>query len=395
MKRQIIIFLLVVVLQSLMVNAAVIGVSKASLSFDNVLKFGYAEDFLIVSTDVSDDIGIEKQVSGDIESWIRFQPEDVVINVENPAKLTVIIEPPEDVANGLYEGEIKLITTPVIQAQSGRFGSSIRTSFIIKVGVEITGDEIISCTAGGFSIDDAEITYPLIFSASVKNNGNVRIKPDFEIDIWDRDQTELLKTVRFTHGVDILPTTTSVITREIENTNLDTGQYWAEIKSPMCGENVLDTFSIVEKGEIVDKGELLSIKNPFWVKVGDIIPIEAVFKNTGTRVESAKLKGTIKLAGQIIKVIDTDAVDVAPGETVSLETFFNPKMPGQYIINARVLYNNKLTFWKSSILNALPSEEFEKRISGLRIKELSFTILLIVIIVIILLLLILIKKLRK
>ena len=120
-----------------------------------------------------------------------------------------------------------------------------------------------------------------------------------------------------------------------------------------------------------------------------------VFKNTGTRVESAKLKGTITLAGQIIKVIDTDAVDVSPGATVGLETFFNPKMPGQYIINVRVLYNNKLTFWKSSILNALPSEEFDKQIKGLRMKELSFMILLMVIAITILLLLILIKKKKR
>jgi hypothetical protein len=203
-----------------------------------------------------------------------------------------------------------------------------------------------------------------------------------------------MQSLSFEAGNSILPTTREKIFEELEDVNLDIGQYWADISSPICKGNALVTFSIVEKGDIVDKGELMSVTNPLWVKTGDIVPIKAVFRNTGERYESAELKGTIKLADQIIKVIETDPLDVAPGETVTLETFFNPKMPGQYHINARVQYNNKLTFWKQSILNALESKAYEKRVRQQALKS-WLQIGVIVIIIIILLLLILIKKKKK
>ncbi|MBU0471011.1 MAG: hypothetical protein KKF89_01015 [Nanoarchaeota archaeon] len=370
------------------------GVNKAVLNFENVLRGGYAQDSIIISTDSSEDVGIEKIVSGDIEKWVRFEQEELIVNMNNAGILTVIIEPPEDTAVGSYEGELRLLTTPIINTRSGNIGSAIRTSFMIKIEVQVTGDEIISCTAGGFNIKDAEITFPLEFTASVKNSGNVRIKPDFEVDIWNQDQTQLLSTRKFSYLEDILPTTTKNLNYEIEEVNLDTGQYWADVKSPLCGQTGLITFSILEKGEIVDKGELLSIKNDLWVKIGDIVPIKAVFKNTGSRVESVKLKGTIKLAGQIIKVVDTDPLDVKPGQTAELEAFFNPKMAGQYIIDLRVLYNNKLTFSKGSILNALPSEEFDQRIKQQSVK--AWTQVIIILIMIgILFMLIKIKKKKR
>lgn len=391
-KRGLAITLLVFLILSSNVFAAAIGTNKAELTFEKVLRGGYAEDSIIVSTDV-DDVFIDKELSGDIKDWIRFEPEEFTISSQRPGELKIIVEPPEDVATGVYTGELRIITSPLLRIDSGNLGSFIRTSFRIKISVEITGDEIISCTAGGFNLKDSEITFPIEFSASISNDGNVRIKPDFEIDIWNQDQTQLVTTSTFTHNLDILPTTTFSISRFLEE-SLNTGQYWAEISSPLCGENGLVTFEIVEKGEIVDKGEIISVSNSLWVETGDIVQITVAFKNTGSRVESAKIKGIITLADQIVKVIDTDAVNVNPGVVVNLETFFNPKLPGQYQINARVLFNNKLTYWKRSILNARPSEEFDARIKQLAIK--SWTqIGIILIIIAILTLMIIIKKKKK
>ncbi|MFH1770604.1 MAG: hypothetical protein ABH828_03530 [archaeon] len=396
LQKTVILLTIIVLICIPNVLGVAIGVNKAVMGFDKVLMGGYAEDSVVISTDSEEEIGIETFVTGDIEDWISFSPslEEVVISSQHPGVLTVIVQPPADTAVGKYSGELKILTSPIIQPQSGQLGSAIRTSFKIKIEVDITGDQILACTAGGFKIKDLEITYPLLFLASVKNDGNVRIQPNFVIDIWNQQQTQLIATRDFTYGVDILPTTTREITREFEDLNLDTGQYWADISAPLCGEKNIVTFSVVEKGDIVDTGEIIRINNPLWVKVGDIVPIEVIFKNTGTRVESAKLKGTIKLADQIIKVIDTDAVNVEPGKTVSLETFFNPKMEGQYHISIRVLYNNKLTYWKNSILNALPSDEFAKKMRQLAIK--SWTqISIILIVIIILLILIMIKRKKK
>ncbi|MFH1606223.1 MAG: hypothetical protein ABIC91_02670 [Nanoarchaeota archaeon] len=376
-------------------SAAAIGVNKAVLDFQDVLKSGYAQDTLIVSTDVKDNIEIEYEIQGEIKEWIRFEPEELVLVEGKAGQLTVIVEPPADTPNGIYLGEIKLLTSSIIKEQMGKMGSAIRTSFLIKTKVEVTGDEIISCSAGGFRLLDSEIGFPLDFSATVKNNGNVRIKPDFGIEIYNQEQTKKLLTKTFTHQTEILPTTKAELTRQLEDMNLDTGQYWASVSSPLCGDSGLITFDVLDKGAIVDKGEILSLNANLWVKIGDIVPIEAIFKNTGTRVESVKLKGTITLGDGIVKVIDTDSVNVLPGETITLETFFNPKMIGQYHVNVRALYNNKLTFEKGTVINAQSSSEFERKIKALNTKNLLSVLSLIIIVIIILILLILIKKKKK
>ena len=390
MKRGIIFLALALLLVS-NASAVSIGVNKAVLNFEDVLNGGYAEDTIIISTDASRNVSIEKEVSGDIEEWVRFEPEETVLNRQKPGRLTIIIEPPIDIATGNYQGEIRLITSPIDEIRSGQFGSAIRTSFRIKVQLSVTNDEIVSCTVGGFNLKDTEITYPVEFSATATNNGNVRVRPNFQIEIFNQQQTETAERAEYIVGRDILPTTTQEIFNSFENWNLDTGQYWAKINSELCSGERTITFNVVEKGEIADKGELMSINNPLWVKVGDIVPIETVFRNTGTRYESAQLKGTVKLQDQIVKVIDTDPIDIAPGETITLETFFNPKMVGQYHIDARVLYNNKLTFWKKSVLNAQTSEEYEQRVRTLAWKSWS-KVILVLIVIAILVLLIQIKK---
>jgi hypothetical protein len=102
---------------------------------------------------------------------------------------------------------------------------------------------------------------------------------------------------------------------------------------------------------------------------------------------SAKFKGTINSGDEIFKIIDTDSVDVAPGEITKIRTYFNPLQEGQYMVTGRVLYNKKLTFEKSSVINVNP---YGKPAGGA--VGVGSVILLMVIIIIILLLIILIVK---
>jgi hypothetical protein len=148
--------------------------------------------------------------------------------------------------------------------------------------------------------------------------------------------------------------------------------------------------SVIERGGVSDKGDLVNIENPAWAKAGDIVPIDAVFRNYGSRVVSAKFKGTITSGEEIFKVIDTDPLDVMPGETVKLRTYFNPTQDGQYTITGRVLYNKKLTFDRSSILNVNPLGMPPE--SG---KGFNWTIILIILAVVIMILVIFVLRRRK
>jgi hypothetical protein len=226
----------------------------------------------------------------------------------------------------------------------------------------------------------------------VTNNGNVRLKPEFTLEFWNQDQSKIINTSTFTVNENIFPTVQKKIFYSLKH-NLPIGQYWVRIKTSPCGDagNGFITTSVLERGGVSDKGELLAIENEPWVKVGSIVPIDAVFRNFGSRVVSAKFKGTISSGEEIFKIIDTDPLDVVPGDTVKIRTYFNPVQEGQYMITGRVLYNKKLTFEKSSVLNVNPAGQ-----APLAQKAFGWsTIFVLVVVIIIILVVLIVRKRRK
>lgn len=378
----------------ILTEASVIGANKGVLSYKNVLKNGYAQELVTLTTDTDFNLSVTYTIEGEVADWIRLEPsqQPFFISKDNPHTVAVIIEPPEDAKNQEYSGSVRFLTGALANPE-GQFGTAVRAAINIRMGIEITGQEIVSCNAGGFKLDDVEEGYPLEFHAVINNQGNVRIKPDFVLEFWNQDQTEIVETFRFTINESILPTVQKRIFHSFEH-NLNIGQYWVRISTPLCGKGSSDflTTSVIERGGVSDKGELIRIQNEPWAKTGDIVPIDAIFKSLGSRVVSAKFKGTITSGEEIFKIIDTDSLDVFPGETVELRTFFNPVQEGQYIVKGRVLYNKKLTFEKSSVLNVNPSGKPPDEGKGL---SFGWSAILVVLVIVIIILIILVVRRKK
>ena len=388
----ILLIFLVLLSNSFFVEATVIGANKGVVNFKNVLKNGYAQEFVTLSTDTDFNLSITYKLEGEIADWTRLEPsvQPFFISKDHPYVVAVIIEPPGDVRNQEYTGYVRFLTG-ALAGPEGQFGTAVRAAINTRIGVGITGQEIVSCSVAGFELNDVEEGYPIEFYAVVTNSGNVRIKPDFVLEFWNQDQTQLVKTFNFTINNSILPTVQEKVFYSFAQ-NLGIGQYWVKVRTPLCGEgsSAFLTMSVIERGGVSDKGELVNIENPAWAKAGDIVPIDAVFRNLGSRVVSAKFKGTISSGEDIFKIIDTDPLDVMPGETVSLRTYFNPTQDGQYVITGRVLYNKKLTFDRSSILNINPSGA-PPSTGG----KFNWSIILIILAVVIVVLVILVFKKRK
>jgi hypothetical protein len=382
--------LLYSIFSSVPVQAIGISVTKAVVEYNNVLKGGYAEDVLYVSTDAPFNIPISYEILGEIQNWTSIDPDlnapnvTIVINNSNYQPLRIIVKPPADTPVGTYTGNVRILTG-TLNTIGGQYGSQLQAAFMIRITIKVTGSEFLSCSGAGVLIKDTEVGGLLDYSMNVFNSGNVRIRPTATIDIWNQDQTKLLMTKQIDFSnQEVLPTTSQVFFNTISN-DLRIGQYWAYVTVNPCGNSALATFNVYEKGTIVDSGELIRLDSQAWAKIGDIVPLVAVFKNTGQRTVSAKFKGVITSNNKIVETIDSEFLDVAPGETASITVYFTPKKYGQYIINGRVLYNNKLTFEKSTVVNV--NEGVEKT-------EFNwfYVLILIVIIIVILLLLINIRK---
>ncbi len=374
------------------VHASLLGVNKVSIDYMNVLRGGYAEDTVVVSSGSSNDIAVYAEAQGDIKDWISFKPtqQPLAMNANNPSTIQVIVQPPIDARVGFYEGTV-LISTGPLANQSGNMGTNVVVAFEVKIRVNITDTQSLSCTAGGFDIKDLEVGNPLDFSASVSNSGNVRVRPDFRINIYDQDQKNLLAVLNYTSPRDILPTLSDQITARLNNT-LKVGQYWVDASSPVCNSNSLLTFSVLEKGGISDVGDFVRLQNDAWALTGDIVPINASFRNRGTRIVSAQFKGIVTKDGKIVKTIASDILDVNPGELMQLQSFFTPNIFGQYRISGRVYYNNKITYEKASILNVNPGTSAE---SNLWVVYKYYVILLLFIVIIIVLLFLIIRRKKR
>jgi len=374
-------------------SATGISVTKAVIEYNDVLKGGYAEDVVYVSTDAPFDIPISYELLGDAKDWITVDPNlndpnsTSYISNSHYLPIRVIVSPPADTPAGNYTATLRLITGTLNNAQ-GQYGSQLQAAFMIRLYLHVTGAQKMACSGGGIVVQDAEVGNPLEYSMTVGNSGNIRVKPTANIDIWNQDQTKLILSRKLEfNNKEVLPTTNIAFSNSFIS-DLRVGQYWAYVSVDPCGNSGLVTFNVYEKGTIVDSGDLIRIDNAPWAKVGDVVPINAVFKNTGTRTVSAKFKGIITSNNAIVETIDSEFYDIVPGQTGTIQVFFTPKKYGQYIITGRILYNNKLSFEKSSVLNV--NEGVEQ--SGF---SWYYVLIVLIIIIIILVLLISIKRKRR
>ncbi len=326
------------------VNAVVIGINKMRIDYKNMLRAGYAQDTVRITTDSSDPVFIDYIIEGYAKDWITIKPEVINVTASKPALVTIIVQPPSDVANGNYSATVRFLTKS-IGTPSGQFGASVIMALPVNINIEITGVELKSCSIGGFSIPDFEIRQPLVLHYSVHNTGNVRVKPELLLEVWDRDFENIVLSKHFTSD-EVLPTVIQDFEEIIDN-DLSIGQYWAVISSSECTGQGKLTFDVLQVGGVSDKGELLRLELKPKARTGELLEVAAAFKNLGSRSVLASMQGKVEFKGKIVKLLTSQELRVNPGETTMLKDYFKPLKPGVYKVSARVKYNNKLTFEKS------------------------------------------------
>jgi len=367
------------------VNASVIGVSPSIANFPNMLKDGYAERQFTISTSIVNPVNAHFEIEGEIAGWITLPDKDFVFSKDSPYVFTLIMQPSEDAKNGNYSGILRMTTDTLATVSSGA-GSSVIAQVGLLLYVEVIGDEIIDCRAGAISITSAEINDPFIVRTTVHNDGNVRLRPQIIVDVWDQYRTKVVFSNTFL-GDQILPTRSKQLLKEIKN-NLETGQYFADILVKECGVTKKTTFDIVEKGQIADAGQLIGIRTNEFSYSNEPMPIVPVFRNLGNRKVIAQFKGEIRdlQTDKIVKILESDQLEVKSREMIEFKMFFIPEKESEYQISGRVIYNNKITFdEKSKVVTVIKSES----------RNFSWIIFFILYIIIGFLILIMLGKIRK
>jgi len=374
-----------------------IGLTPAKINITDVLRGGYAEASIKISTDSEQNLTIIKSVDeSEIKDWLSFEPagKSYIITKSSPLRLKVIVNPPSDIRNGVYRGRIRF-SVGSSDVFEGSTGSITIAAVASDLFINIVDNEILECTMLGASVSNVEKGDDAEFIVNIRNEGNVRFRPKISIDIWDQSQENIIKTIGYGE-TEVKPTIKQDIIVGMSTKDLDVSQYWAEVSAEECGQNKLLTFDVMERGAIKSSGRLLEIKNKVWNYVGDIITITAVFQNTGQKKVSAKFKGDIRLDDELIKILESEELDVGVGEIAEFIMHFTPEKPGRYELNGRFFYDKKQTFEGGSIINVNP-KGFDP-VTGKYIEEkpkTSSKAYLLIFIIIILVILIMIKRKRK
>ncbi|HLD87133.1 MAG TPA: hypothetical protein VJB12_03635 [Candidatus Nanoarchaeia archaeon] len=340
-------------------HAISIGISPGRVQFSGVLRDGYAERTVTITTNSEETLNGHFKPGGDLGEWISFSPNTTQIRFSkgSPYKLTIKIQPPSDIPTGNYSGFIEFVTDTVGDVE-GRAGGVVKAAVTLIVNAEVSGDQRIECRAGGFFVKDAEQGFPLELGVTVINDGNVRLSPTISFDVWDQLQQKVLLSTEL-KGDEVLPTTQRSLMEQVSH-SLPIGQYWATIRAQECDTQDLVTFTMVEKGGIADSGALLAIINKPFITLGETVEILATFENSGQRAVSAQFKGAIRKDDSIVKLIETSELIVPAGQKVDIPILFTPFEAGRYVVSGRVVYNKKLTFEKNSVINVSPREEEER-----------------------------------
>lgn len=352
--RSVIFFLLFFILCLDFVYAdSIVGVSPGSVDFKNVLRGGYAERYLTLTiSGADDDVIVSAKPRGEISSWLNYS-ENFTISSNGQGRMFLSVRPPNDIPNGNYTGFLRISTGALGSVPSGQAVNAVRAVLDVAITVEITDQEIQSCSARGFNVFSAEKGEDVIFELSIYNQGNVRLDPLSVLEIWDQDQISLVDVMEF-RADDVLPTREQIVQFRMSTNDIEIGQYWVNVKVPDCFSEGLLTFDVLEPGALRSEGVLNRVYTVPWWKVGETFPIFAEFENTGEKAVDAKFKGQISLDGRIERVLESEVVSVPIGKVENFTFFFTPNKPGSYVASGRVFYDKKRTFETSGVFNVAP-----------------------------------------
>jgi len=334
-------------------QAMSIGAGPSTIDFGRMVRGGYAEQVVTVSTSGEEDLTCTAEFLGDLKDWLNLDKGNKFqVPANSREDLRVILQPPADAVNGRYNGEIYIKAAPTSSVTSGA-GLAVGAGIIIKLTTEITGKEDVALTVNGVSIPDTEVGYPVKIVAELFNTGNVKITPKITAAISDTSGNKIVEGEYA--DTSILPTRIETVPFTVSSEGMTSGQYNADVNvyaRDVLVHNQKIGFKVLPKGTLSVNGKLEELKvSPDTISTGEMAKVMAKFKNSGQVPIRGKLRAEAYLNEKLVDVLrESDEMEVEPGDTVPLETYYNPSKPGNYVIRGSVGYGSGKTDQKGTIL---------------------------------------------
>lgn len=290
-------FLLIIFFSAENVFASSIGASPPYITNENLLRGSHYEQEIVISRSNPDSsaravLEIDAPEFGvpSFENWLSFEPgmEFELPKDEERVTIKAKVDVPQDAVLGDYKGYVRL---KLLEESEGQVISvpAVR----IDVNLTVTDIEVRELEVRLAEIQNVKKGEPLIMSAKVANNGNIRASlSKVEINITTTNN-EPLQTVSAAISDEISPFGEDNVEVKFEGINLDLGEYWGTIsiydgEMELFREKVI--FRVIQadgelQGSVVVFQDIL-----IGIGIGVLLVISAVLVIFINKKEKAKKK---------------------------------------------------------------------------------------------------------
>jgi len=242
------------------------GISPPRVWNDRLVPGSHFEQNIVLTrSNPSDPIEIMVEMDApEIENWISI---DKGKNFTYPAGLEqfpiiVKIDVPEDAGYSTYYGKMTIKASPV-----GAKGQvTVALGAVVDLKLRVSGEKFSDFKTRGVGISDLEEGWPLKFSVSLENLGNIRVRPSkVHLEIFDDYHQQKFKSGDIVQMSWVESFKIGVSQGEMA-VDLKAGQYWADYEVYKDEEKILEDrirFYVYPPGTLIPP--------PLSVRVKDFI----------------------------------------------------------------------------------------------------------------------------
>ena len=159
----------IIMLATASAQAMSIGAGPSDIDFKKMLKSGYGEKTVTVSTAGDEDLTVTVEPTGDIKDWITIKPANTFnLPPKGRFEIKVIVSPPPNAANGDYKGAVYIRAAPTSIVTDGT-GSAIGGAIKIGITVSVSGEEVVEYKMQEVRVTDTEVGFPVRFNIAIAN----------------------------------------------------------------------------------------------------------------------------------------------------------------------------------------------------------------------------------
>jgi hypothetical protein len=293
---------------------------------------------------------ITAERNGTAGAWTTLTPASgFTMAARTVRQVTLTIAVPGNQGPGSFHGEIRFLTEPK-QPPSGS-GLATRFGATLLLNVTVGGARVERITWSAPRVEDAAQGADVHAFASARNEGNVRTTAVLRGDVLPFTGDNVLQNA--TGRLAINPGEVAEVQVTFK-AGLEPGQYRARLRADGLDETL--PFKVVQPGFVPPDGTLRAILHAARVPARQAVRIDAWFQNTGGQaIRSAQFKAEVRKDGDLLAPLQSDALAVAPGQSVNLTVYWTPPAAGTYTISGHVVYDSFFTPDSQSLLNVDPA----------------------------------------